>query len=367
MAAEKDYYEILGVQRNASEDELKKAFRKLAMKFHPDQNAGDKVAEEKFKEINEAYEVLSDPEKRRMYDQFGKAAFTQGGPGAGGGAGGYDFSDIFGGSGFEDIFNTFFGGGGGGGSQQGRRSRGGATRGSDIRADIELSLSDILADKQLKIKVRRNESCEVCHGTGSRGGGHPSTCPTCGGRGSVRTTQGFFSLSTTCPTCKGTGSVISDPCGVCRGEGVVEKESLITVKIPAGVDDGMRLRVSGEGDAGKSGGPRGDLYVLIHLRNNTQFERDGADLYGKLKISYARAVFGGNIEVETLEGPKKVSIPSGVQPGHKIRLKGDGVPDIHSRSRGDLYYEVTIDVPKNLKPREKDLLKQFAEATGEKL
>jgi molecular chaperone DnaJ len=359
MATSKDYYEILGVQRNASDEEIKKAFRQLAMKYHPDRNQGDKVAEEKFKEINEAYEVLSNPEKRRMYDQFGHAAFTQGGGGQGGGSS-FDFDDIFGGTGFEDIFNTFFGG-----SNSRRARTKSASRGSDIRADITLELADVLTDKNLKIKVRRNDSCDVCHGTGSRSGGRPGTCPTCGGRGTVRTTQGFFSISTNCPTCHGEGSVISDPCTNCRGSGIFEKDSLINVKIPSGVDDGVRLRVSDEGDAGRNGGPRGDLYVLIHIKNNTIFERRGTDLYAKLKVSFPRAVFGGQLEVDSLEGRKKMNIPSGVQSGHQIRLKNEGIPDIRSKVRGDIYYEVNIEVPKSLKQKEKDILKEYARLTGE--
>jgi molecular chaperone DnaJ len=362
MATSKDYYEILGIQRGASEEEIKKAFRQLAMKYHPDRNQGDKIAEEKFKELSEAYEILSNPEKRKMYDQFGHSAFSQGAGGPQGpqGGGSFDFDDIFGGTGFEDIFNTFFGGG------TSRRTRTRTTaRGSDIRADINLDLSDVLTDKNLKIKVRRNDSCEVCHGTGSRSGGRASTCPTCGGRGSVRTTQGFFSISTTCPSCHGAGTQISDPCSNCRGSGINEKDSFINVKIPAGVDDGVRLRVSDEGDSGRNGGPRGDLYVLIHIRNNTSFERRGTDLYGKLKISFPRAVFGGQIEVESLDGSKRVSIPSGVQSGHQIRLKNEGIPEIRSKVRGDIYYEVTIDVPKTLKQKEKEILKEYGKLMGE--
>jgi molecular chaperone DnaJ len=363
MATEKDYYELLGVSRDASDDDLKKAYRKMAMQYHPDRNPGDKVAEEKFKEINEAYEVLSNTDKRRMYDQFGKSAFAPGGfGGQPGGAGSFDFGDVFGGSGFEDIFNTFFGGGTSGRRSGGRTS---ASRGADIRADINLNLEDILTDKNLKIKVKRNEACDVCHGTGSKGGQKPATCPTCNGRGSVRSTQGFFSISTTCPKCRGTGNIISDPCSNCHGNGVVDKDATITVKIPAGVDDEMRLRVSDEGDAGKNGGPRGDLYVLIHIKNNSIFERRNTDLYGRLKISFPRAVFGGQIDVDSLEGIKKINIPSGVQSGHQIRLRGEGIPDIRSKVRGDIYYEVTIDVPKNLKAKEKDLLKDYAKASGE--
>jgi molecular chaperone DnaJ len=361
MATEKDYYDLLGVPRNASDEDVKKAFRKQAMKYHPDRNPGDKVAEEKFKEMNEAYEILSNPEKRKMYDQFGHAAFKQGGQGS---APNFDFGDVFDGGSFEDIFNSFFGRGS---SRKGGESRNAAAKGSDIRADIQLTMNDILSDKNLKIKVRRNEPCGVCHGSGSRGGQRPSTCPTCGGRGSVRTTQGFFSVSTTCPSCHGTGAVISDPCTACHGEGVVEKDTLITVKIPAGVEDGMRLRVSEEGDSGKYGGSRGDLYVLIHIQNNTSFERNGPNLYGKLKVSFPRAVFGGQIEVEALDGKKKINIPTGIQSGHQIRMRGEGIPDIRTKMRGDVYYEVTIDVPKNLKAKEKELLKDYAHAIGEEL
>lgn len=370
MATEKDYYELLGVQRNASDEEIKKAYRKQAMKYHPDRNPGDKVSEEKFKEVSEAYEVLSDPEKKKMYDQFGHAAFKQAGAGGPGGFGGrgFDFEDIFGGSGFEDIFSSFFGGGGGSSRRGGAGSRrGGAERGTDIRADISLNLADILTDKNLKIKVKRNEVCDVCNGAGSKSGSNPGTCPTCGGRGSVRTNQGFFSISTTCPSCHGTGTVITDPCPNCRGNSVVEKENMITVKIPAGVEDEMRLRVTGEGDAGRFKGPRGDLYVLIHIKNNTEFERQGTDLYGKMKISFPRAVFGGQVDVETLDGRKKVNIPSGVQSAHQIRLRGEGLPDIRSKERGDIYFEVVIDVPKNLKAKDRDLLKEYMKSTGEEI
>lgn len=371
MPTEKDYYEILGVSKTASAEEIKKAYRKLAMQHHPDRNQGDKASEEKFKEVTEAYEVLSDPEKKRMYDQFGHSAFTQqgfGGAGAGaGGAGGFGFEDIFrntGFGGFEDIFDSFFGGGRS--RSQGRQSAA-KPRGSDIRADINLEMSDILSDKNLKIKVRRNEPCDQCRGTGSKSGGASATCPTCHGTGVVRNTQGFFSVSTTCPKCHGAGTVISDPCTKCRGTGVTEKDEIITVKIPAGVDDGMRLRISGEGDIGHNGGPRGDLYVIIHIDNKTGFERKGADLFGKLKISFARAVFGGDVEVDTIDGKRKVNIPAGVQVGHQVRLRGDGIPDIRTKSRGDIFYEVVIDVPRHLNPGARKSLKDFAESMGENI
>jgi len=356
--AEKDYYQILGVARNASQDEIKKAYRKLAMQYHPDRNPGNKEAEEKFKEITEAYEVLSDPEKRKLYDQYGSAAFGQQG-GFGGGAG-FDFDDIFGSGGFEDIFASFFGGGTG---RRGRR--GNSNRGGDIRADLTLDLVDVLEEKTIKIKVRRKETCDVCHGTGSRSGGQSTTCPTCGGSGAVRVAQGFFSISTTCPQCHGTGRVISDPCPSCRGEGTVEKDSIISVRVPAGIEDGMKLRVPGEGDMGRNGGPRGDLYVVIHIRNTTEFRREGSDLYGKVYISFPRAVFGGVVEVPTLKGKEKVRIPAGVQSGHMIRLRHEGLPDIRTGERGDLYYEVIVKIPTNPSFREKEVLREYARLIGE--
>lgn len=368
MPSEKDYYEILGVSRSATDEEIKKAYRKLAMKYHPDRNQGDKAAEEKFKEINEAYEVLSDPEKRRMYDQFGNSAFSQAGFNPGDFRTNFDFNDIFDsgtfGDAFEDIFSTFFGTRT---SSRKSRNRTQVFKGSDIRADITLNLTEILTDKTIKIKVRRNEVCETCHGTGSRGGASPSTCPQCGGSGMVRTTQGFFTISTNCPRCHGTGTIISDPCYTCKGNGVHEKEVQINIKIPAGVEDGMRLRISGEGDVGKFNGPRGDLYVVVHIKNDTNFERRGKDLYAQYKISFPKAVFGGQIEVDTLEGKKKVSIPAGVQPGYQIRLKNEGLPDIHSKIRGDLYYEIVINVPKNVYGREREILREYAKIIGEDL
>ncbi len=371
MATEKDFYDILGVSRGANEDEIKKAYRKQAMKYHPDRNPGDKVAEDKFKEASEAYEVLSNSEKRKMYDQFGHAAFQQGGGAGGGFQGGFNFNDIFGGGGmggggvFDDIFDTFFGGGG----TRGRTRQSGPrkTRGSDIRADISLKMIDILQDKNLKLKVRRNEVCDTCNGSGSKSGKAPTTCQTCGGSGTVRTSQGFFTVQTTCPTCHGNGSQVSDPCPSCRGSGTREKDSVINVKIPAGVEDGMRLRVSGEGDVGQNGGPRGDLYVLITVNNDSEFQREGKDLYAKLKISYPRAIFGGKIPVSTIEGEKQINIPAGVQVGHQIRIKGEGMPDIRSKVRGDIYFEIVIDVPKNLSGKAKNLLKDFASETGEHL
>ncbi len=362
MPTNKDYYEILGVSRNASDDEIKKAYRKLAMKYHPDRNQGNKEAEEKFKEINEAYEVLSDPEKRRMYDQFGHQAFAQGGFGSSTTGFDFDLNDIFGESPFEDIFSSFFGGPF---TRKDSRRRERRTRGSDIRADISINLSEILSEKNLTIKVRRNEPCSACSGTGSKNSSTPSTCPTCGGRGQVRTTQGFFTISTTCPRCNGTGTVISDPCHICRGKSVVEKDVNLTIRIPAGIEDGTKMRISGEGDIGEFNGVRGDLYVIVYVKNDTSFERQGSNLYCKLKISFPRAVFGGLLEVETLSGRKKINIPAGVQTGHQIRLKGEGLPDIRTKIRGDILYEIQIDVPKNPSLKEKELLRQYASLIGE--
>ncbi len=366
MSTKRDYYEILGVSRNATDEELKKAYRKLAMQYHPDRNPGNKEAEEKFKEINEAYEVLSDPEKRRMYDQFGHQAFGPGGFGHGGfgqdSGFGFDINDIFGDeSPFEDIFSTFFGGGSFGRRAKSTRK----SRGRDIRADITINLTDLINDKNVTIKVRRNEPCSACGGTGSRSSSSSSTCPTCRGTGRVRNTQGFFTIETTCPKCHGTGTIVSDPCNVCHGESVVEKDVTLTIRIPAGVEDGTRLRVSGEGDAGQFNGSRGDLYVIIHVKNDTNFERRGNDLYGRLNISFPRAVFGGQIEVPTLTGKKKVNLAPGVQSGYQLRLRGEGLPDYRTKIRGDIYYEVHIDVPEHLTSKEKELLREYASLRGE--
>ncbi|MGC8765667.1 MAG: molecular chaperone DnaJ [Brevinematia bacterium] len=361
MPSDKDYYEILGVSRGASDEEIKKAYRKLAMKYHPDRNQGDKQAEEKFKEINEAYEVLSDPEKRRIYDQFGHQAFSQGGFGHTTTGFDFDINDIFDESPFEDIFSSFFGGSFT--RREKRRDR--KVRGSDIRADISINLSELVSEKNLTIKVRRSEPCSTCRGTGSRNASTPSTCPNCGGRGQVRTTQGLFTITTTCPRCHGTGTIISDPCPVCRGESVVEKDVNLTIKVPGGIEDGTKMRIAGEGDAGRFNGVRGDLYVVVHVKNDTPFERDGNNLLGKLKISFPRAVFGGVLEVDTISGKKKINIPAGVQTGYQIRLRGEGLPDVRTGVRGDILYEIHIDVPKNPSMKEKELLRQYASLIGE--
>lgn len=376
MATERDYYDVLGIARGASQDDIKAAYRKKAMQYHPDRNPGDEAAEEKFKEATEAFEVLSDEQKRKMYDQFGHNAFKQGGAGGPSGFTNMNFDDIFGGfggfgggssGGFEDIFDTFFGGGGGRRRSGARSGAPRKQRGDDLRADVTLNLKDVLNDKNLKLKVRRNEKCDACGGSGSESGSAPQVCTTCGGTGRVRQTQGFFSIQTACPKCHGTGSMVKDPCRKCDGTGVVEEDVLVTVKIPAGVDDGMRLRVSGEGDLGPNNGIRGDLYVQIHVENQTPFEREGDDLYGELKVSFPRAVFGGDLEVETLDGFKKIHVPAGVQVGHQIRLRGYGLPNVRTKARGDLYLAVSIDVPKRPTSAEKRLLKEYAKQIGENL
>ncbi|SFB76846.1 molecular chaperone DnaJ [Brevinema andersonii] len=356
-----DYYELLGISRGASQEEIKKAFRKQAMKYHPDRNPGNKDAEERFKEIGKAYEVLSDPEKKKMYDQFGEAAFQTGGAGPGG------FEDIFRGftgsggfgGGFEDIFESFFGG---------RAShQTPEVRGADLEASVSLELKDILRKQTVDLKIKRMEICSTCDGTGSKSKSQPEICAACHGSGRIQVSQGFFAITQPCPTCHGLGKTVKDPCPVCHGEGIQQKNSKVSVVIPAGVEDGMRLRVSGEGSAAPLNGPRGDLYIHLNVRNNTQFVREGSNLYAKLPLSFAKAVLGGEVEVHTLESKKKVKLPEGVQPGQKIKLEGEGLPDLRAHKRGNLFYEATIEVPKNINNKAKTILKEFGKAIGEKL
>ena len=357
-----DYYSILGVDRSATQEEIKKAFRKQAMQYHPDKNPNNKEAEEKFKELGKAYEVLSDPQKRQMYDQYGEAAFQQGQGGPGGG-----FEDIFrgfgagGAGGFEDILESLFGGGGGGG----RRSR--AHRGSDVHAEISLDLKEVLNKKNIEIKVRRQDSCKACDGTGSKSKTAPATCPTCRGHGQVQLNQGFFSIAQPCPKCHGSGRIVTDPCGTCKGESLVVQQDTVSIVIPAGVEDGNKLRVGGEGSAAPLNGQRGDLYIHINVRNHTPFMREGVHLYAKLPISFTRAVLGGEIEVATLESKKKIKLPEGIQPGQKIKLDGEGLPEVHGSKRGSIFYEASIEVPKHINGKAKEALKSFAAAVGEKI
>ncbi|MFO0994810.1 MAG: molecular chaperone DnaJ [Hyphomicrobiales bacterium] len=357
--AKRDYYEVLGVARGADEKELKNAFRKLAKQFHPDAKPGDRQAEQRFKEINEAYDVLRDPQKRAAYDRFGHQAFEGGMGGGRGGAGfGPEFtssmSDIF-----EDLFGEFMGGGRGRGQAGGGR-RNGASRGADLRYNMEISLTEAFAGKTAQIRVPSSVNCDHCSGTGAKPGTSPKACATCGGAGAVRSTQGFFTVERTCPTCQGRGQVISDPCSHCSGQGRVTRERTLSVNIPAGVEDGTRIRLAGEGEAGMRGGSSGDLYIFLSIRPHEFFQRDGADLFCKVPISMIAAAMGGEIEVPTIDGKKaRVTIPEGAQTGKQFRLKSKGMPVLRSAQAGDLYIQVTVETPVNLSRRQRELLKEF--------
>jgi molecular chaperone DnaJ len=356
----RDYYEVLGVQKNASEDEIKSAYRKLALKYHPDKNRGNPEAEEKFKEATEAYEVLRDSKKRAQYDQYGHEGIQGGFEGFGRTA--YaDFSDIFGGFDLNDIFEGFFGGMGGGSRRSSR-----ARRGSDIQYDLVIELEEAAAGKDVQIEIPRNETCSTCGGSGSAAGSKPTVCPVCGGAGQVRQTQGFFSVTTTCYKCQGSGKIISSPCKSCGGSGLTQKKRKITVKIPAGVESGSRLKISGEGEGAPSGGTPGDLYVLIHVRKHSVFERHGNDVIMLAQISFAVACLGGEIEVPTIFGKTvKMKVPPGTDNDHMFRLKGSGIPYLGSYGKGDQLVKVQVAVPKKLTPRQKELLKEFAEIEGD--
>lgn len=363
--AKADFYELLGVSKTADEKELKSAFRKLAMKYHPDKNPDDAESEKKFKEINEAYEYLKDPQKRSAYDRFGHAAFEQGGPGAGGfgggggGAGGAGgFHDIF-----EDIFGDMMGGGGQGARQ--RRSSGGRERGADLRYNMEISLEEAFEGKTAQIRVPTSISCETCSGSGAKPGSSPTNCSTCGGIGRVRAAQGFFSVERTCPTCHGNGQMISDPCTKCSGQGRVSEEKSLSVNIPAGIEDGTRIRVAGEGEAGQRGGPTGDLYIFLSVRPHEFFQREGADLYCMVPISMTKAALGGKFEVTTLDDAKsRVTVPEGTQSGKELRMRGKGMPVMRSSQKGDLYIRLAVETPQNLSKRQKELLEEFHEISS---
>lgn len=360
--AKRDYYEVLGVGKTADEKELKSAFRKLAKQYHPDANPGDKSAEQKFKEINEAYDVLKDQQKRAAYDRFGHQAFEGGmggGRGPGGGAGfGPEFSssmsDIF-----EDLFGDFMGGGRGGRSQRGR-GQSGASRGADLRYNMEISLTEAFTGKTAQIRVPSSVACEVCAGSGAKPGSSPKTCGTCGGAGAVRSQSGFFTVERTCPTCQGRGQVIADACSNCGGQGRITKERTLSVNIPAGVEDGTRIRLANEGEAGLRGGPSGDLYIFLSIRPHEFFQRDGSDLFCKVPVSMTAAAMGGEIEVPTIDGKKaRVTIPDGTQTGKQFRLKGKGMPVLRSSQHGDMYIQVSVETPVNLSRRQRELLKEF--------
>jgi molecular chaperone DnaJ len=355
--AKPDFYETLGVSKTADEKELKGAFRKLAMKWHPDKNPGDASAEKKFKEINEAYEFLKDPQKRAAYDRFGHAAFEQGGgAGPGGGfqnAGG--FSDIF-----EDIFGEMMGGRrrGGAGASQGRE------RGEDLRYNMEISLEEAYSGKVAQIRVPSSITCDVCSGSGAKPGTKPTSCATCHGSGRVRATQGFFSIERTCPTCQGRGQTISDPCTKCHGQGRVTEERSLQVNIPAGIEDGTRIRLQGEGEAGLRGGPSGDLYIFMSVKPHSFYKRDGADLYCMITIPMVTAALGGKFEISTLDGTKsRVTVPEGTPTGKQFRLKAKGMPVLRSHQQGDLYVQIAVETPQKLTKRQRELLEEFHKAT----
>ncbi|MFC1835266.1 molecular chaperone DnaJ [Thermodesulfobacteriota bacterium] len=350
----RDYYEVLEVEKTSSGEEIKKAYRRLALQYHPDRNPGDKEAEEKFKEGAEAYEVLSSDEKRQLYDRFGHAGLQDQGF-----QGFRDFDDIF--SSFGDIFEDLFGFS----SSRGRRTR--ARRGADLRYDLMIELHDAAFGKETEIEVTKHETCDKCAGSGTKEGAPPAVCQTCGGRGQVTRAQGFFSISTTCPTCQGSGTVITDPCSKCRGVGRVLKSKTLSIKLPPGVDNGSQLRLQGEGEPGELGGPPGDLYIVIRIRDHEHFERNGDDLLVAVPITYTQAALGAKIEVPTLEDPTTLNIPRGTQPGQDFRIRDKGIPHLRSRGRGDLIAIVHVQVPTKLGKDEESILRNLAELEGVKV
>ncbi|EGY51292.1 molecular chaperone DnaJ [Neisseria shayeganii] len=344
-----DYYQVLGVAKGASDSDIKKAYRKLAMQYHPDRNPDNKEAEEKFKEVQKAYDILSDPEKRARYDQFGHAGVDPnmgggGGFGGFGGAGGFDFGD---------IFSQMFGGTAGGGGRQQN------FQGADLRYDIEITLEEAAAGAKKKITIPTHEECDLCHGSGAKPGTSATTCSTCGGSGVVHVRQAIFQLQQTCPTCHGTGKQIKDPCVKCHGAGLVKTRKTLEVNIPAGIDDEQRIRLAGEGEPGTHGAPSGDLYVVVHIRRHDIFERDGMDLHCELPISFTTAALGGEVEVPTLDGRVKLNIPKETQTGRRMRVKGKGMKSLRSSATGDLYCHIVVETPVNLTDRQKELLEEF--------
>jgi|SRR5579863_3441279 len=346
-----DYYEVLGVSRDCSETELKSAYRKLALKYHPDRNPGDHEAEERFKEASEAYQVLSDADKRAAYDRYGHAGVSGAGSGFSGFGGAVDLGDIFG-----DLFGQMFDMGGG------SRSNSRVQRGDDLRFDLTIEFEHIVFGVEKEVKIRRLEACTVCNGSGSASGRGPAVCSQCNGRGQIRYQQGFFSVARTCNACRGMGTIISDPCQTCRGETRVTKELKLNVKVPAGVEDGTRIRYSGEGDAGRAGGPRGDLYIVIAIRAHDFFEREGYDLRCVIPISFPQAALGAEIPIHSVDGEVVVKIPEGTQSGREVRVRGKGVPHLNDHGRGDLVVEVVVQVPKKLSKSQRELVKLLADA-----
>ena len=355
----RDYYETLGVSRDADDAAIKSAYRKLAKEYHPDRNPGDAGAEQRFKDVSEAYEALKDPQKRAAYDQFGHAAFE----GGMGGAGPHGFSGDFGASMsdiFDDLFGEFMGGRRGGGRRTMRE------RGGDLRYNLEISLREAHDGKSAQIRVPSSVTCETCEGSGAKPGTAPSTCRTCGGSGKVRASQGFFTIERTCPSCQGRGEMIDDPCADCQGAGRVTKERTLSVTIPPGVEDGTRIRLAGEGEAGLRGGPPGDLYIFLSIAPHQFFQRDGADIFCRVPIAMTTAALGGQIEVPTVEGGRsRVKIPEGTQAGRQFRLKGKGMPVLRSKSTGDMYIQVEVETPTSLTRKQKEILKEFEDASSD--
>jgi molecular chaperone DnaJ len=346
--AKRDYYEVLSINRDATEDDLKKAYRKLAMKFHPDRNPDNPKAEEQFKEAKEAYEILADKQKRAAYDQFGHAGVD---PAAGGGAGGFGGAGM---SGFADAFSDIFGDMFG--------NRGGQSnvyRGADLRYNLEISLEDAARGTETRIRIPAMTECATCHGSGTKKGSEPKTCPTCGGHGQVRMQQGFFSIQQTCPKCRGTGRYIADPCATCHGAGRVSEHKTLSVKIPAGIDQGDRIRLAGEGEAGVNGGPSGDLYVQIHIKPHAVFQRDHGDLHCEMPISFTTAALGSEIEIPTLDGTARLKIPAETQTSKVFRLRGKGIKGVRAHTPGDLMCHVVVETPVRLTERQKELLREF--------
>jgi molecular chaperone DnaJ len=346
--AKQDYYEILGVGKTASADELRQAYRKMAMQHHPDRNSGEKTAEQKFKDINEAYEILKDEQKRAAYDRFGHAAFEQGGLGGAGGFGGFS-------GGFADIFEEMFGAMG-----SGQRDAGSNRSGSDLRYNLEIPLEDAFKGKQTTVRVNTFGQCEPCHGSGAEAGSRPASCRTCQGHGRVRAQQGFFTIERTCPTCQGAGTVIEKPCKSCGGQGRVRREKTLSVNIPPGVEDGTRIRLAGEGEVGLHGAPAGDLYIFISIAQHAIFQRDGANIYCRVPIPFTTAALGGAMEVPTVEGSRtRITVPPGTQSGHRFRLKGKGMTVLRSPLRGDMFVNAVVETPVNLTKRQQELLREF--------